>query len=543
MPKGLDYIINLKDGDFGGAAHAKSEMHGIDTAVENTHGHLGSLKEMVGEVGVMFVEAFAVEKVIDFGKESLGVYQATASAQAQITAGIKSTAGAAGVGLAELTEQAEQLAHKTLFSPAQTEQAQAIALSFTNIKGIILHDTIPAIQDMATRMGMDLNSASLMVSKALQDPIKGVGTLQKQGVRLSETQKEMVESMVDVGNTAGAQKLILHELSTEFGGSAAAARKAKGAMGDWAEKTEEMKVSFGEFINNGLNAAIPVLLSVGHWFADNKSVIADVATVVGAGAGAWLLYQAALLGVSAVTAVTTGIMAAYNGLAAITLYYDVARAEGMGVLTAAQWALNVAMEANPIGLIITGIGLLVGGLYIAYQKSETFRAVLAGIGEAAMELWPIFKGLGEVIWGALTFDPSLIKKGFDDSVKGVQAVITNGGLSGAFNKGYDKSIDESHKAEAERAKGEKKGTASDLVTHGTEKPKTAAKKGAGGDGSTTLAGGHSVRNVTVTIGKLIERLEVHTTNLQGVSTSDIKRQLTELLTGVVHDSELALGSQ
>lgn len=55
-----------------------------------------------------------------------------------------------------------------------------------------------------------------------------------------------------------------------------------------------------------------------------------------------------------------------------------ATAAAQKVLTAGQWALNVAMRANPIGLIITGLTLLVGGLIYAYKKSETFRNVVNG---------------------------------------------------------------------------------------------------------------------------------------------------------------------
>lgn len=42
-------------------------------------------------------------------------------------------------------------------------------------------------------------------------------------------------------------------------------------------------------------------------------------------------------------------------------------------MAAVQWALNAAMSANPIGLIIVAITALVAGLVVLYKKSETFR--------------------------------------------------------------------------------------------------------------------------------------------------------------------------
>lgn len=43
-----------------------------------------------------------------------------------------------------------------------------------------------------------------------------------------------------------------------------------------------------------------------------------------------------------------------------------------------QWALNAAMRANPIGIVITALTLLVGGFILAYKKSETFRTIVNG---------------------------------------------------------------------------------------------------------------------------------------------------------------------
>ena len=48
-------------------------------------------------------------------------------------------------------------------------------------------------------------------------------------------------------------------------------------------------------------------------------------------------------------------------------------AAAIKVLTAAQILLNIAMAANPIGLILTALALLATGFYLAWTKSEKFR--------------------------------------------------------------------------------------------------------------------------------------------------------------------------
>lgn len=69
---------------------------------------------------------------------------------------------------------------------------------------------------------------------------------------------------------------------------------------------------------------------------------------------------------------------------------------------AAQRVLNAAMKANPIGIIITVLGLLVGAIVYAYQNSETFRNVVQaawrGIQAAASYAWnnvikPVFNAI------------------------------------------------------------------------------------------------------------------------------------------------------
>lgn len=48
----------------------------------------------------------------------------------------------------------------------------------------------------------------------------------------------------------------------------------------------------------------------------------------------------------------------------------------------AQRVLNAVMRANPIGLIITAITIVVGLFVLAYRRSETFRSVVQAVGRA-----------------------------------------------------------------------------------------------------------------------------------------------------------------
>lgn len=55
--------------------------------------------------------------------------------------------------------------------------------------------------------------------------------------------------------------------------------------------------------------------------------------------------------------------------------------------TAVQWLFNIAMTANPIGLVILAIVALVAAIVIAYKKSETFRNIVQGAMRGAVTAW------------------------------------------------------------------------------------------------------------------------------------------------------------
>lgn len=56
-----------------------------------------------------------------------------------------------------------------------------------------------------------------------------------------------------------------------------------------------------------------------------------------------------------------------------------------------QRLLNVAMRANPIGLVISAVAILIGGFVALTRRSDTVRASIAGLGNLAAEVFKIIK--------------------------------------------------------------------------------------------------------------------------------------------------------
>lgn len=178
-------------------------------------------------------------------------------AQAQLAASIRSTGGVAQQSIQQLNAHASALQLVSTVGDETINKAQALLLTFTNLRGDVFPKATAAVVDMAQALGQDLNGAALQVGKALNDPILGVSALGRAGVQFSESQKAMIRSLVETGRTADAQRIILAELETQFGGSALMARNTLGgalqalsnAFGDLFEITSAGTGSVTRLVN------------------------------------------------------------------------------------------------------------------------------------------------------------------------------------------------------------------------------------------------------------------------------------------------------
>lgn len=275
--------------------------------------------------------ALGLKKVVD---ES----SAAQFAQAQLASALKSTGGVSGQTAQSLNDHASALQNLTSYGDDAINGAQALLLTFTKIQGETFPQATQAVLNVATAMGTDLKSAAIQVGKALNDPIAGVSALARSGIQFTDSQKAMIASLVESGNQAAAQTLILKELESQFGGSAAAARDTLGgalkalgnAFGDLFEITKDgakpainaieglIKVVQG--IGTALNYVNPLLVTFGSlWAAMNFRLLVSM---------------------------TGMLINTLRGLAG-----------ALAIATIEQIKLNVAMASNVFAAIITAAGL------------------------------------------------------------------------------------------------------------------------------------------------------------------------------------------
>jgi hypothetical protein len=282
----------------------------------------------------------------------------SAKAIAQVEAAVKSTGGAAGRSVDQLSTLAEGLQRVSLFDDDEILQnVTANLLTFTNVAGTEFDRAQQAVLDLSTRLGTDLTSATVQVGKALNDPIKGVTALGRAGVQFTAQQKELIETLVESGDVAGAQAVILGELETQFGGAAAAAANAD-PYTQLANEIGNLAEEFGGIINDALKPLLgfirEVVDEVKGWSDGTKTLA---------------LVIAGLLAAIGPTLIAVGAM--------IDAFVTIKGA--MKLLTIEQLKLNAAALANPYVLLaaaMVGLGVAIFQMSKRATDAETKVAAL-----------------------------------------------------------------------------------------------------------------------------------------------------------------------
>jgi hypothetical protein len=188
----------------------------------------GDLKSSVKKMAGVVASAFVIKKGIDFFGGAIKNAEEAQIVTKQTAAVLKSTGQIAGVSAGQVSELADSISRKTGIDDEAIQSGENLLLTFTKVRNEvgegndIFNQATETIVDMSAALGTDAKSSAIQLGKALNDPIKGVTALQRVGVSFTAQQKEQIKTMVQNNDTLGAQKLILKELQTEFGGSAEA---------------------------------------------------------------------------------------------------------------------------------------------------------------------------------------------------------------------------------------------------------------------------------------------------------------------------------
>jgi hypothetical protein len=292
MPKEkIEYALTLEQSKFNrglklAAGRVDTMGREMRRAMRPVRAEFSSLGKglALGVAAGVAASIIALGKLKKFVSESIALANTQEEAEVRLAAVLNATGHAAGFSLEQLKKYASQLQDVTAIGDEVTLSNMAILATFKQIKGDTFKDATAAAIDMSVALKMDLKSAFVMVGKALNDPVKGLTSLSRAGVTFTDSQKEMIKALVEVGDVAGAQKIILSELNSQQGGIAAAMRgtyktSVDAAKGAWSDLKEEIgfAITKNKFFIDVANVAEQTFKRWGTTIANNREEMMKLA--------------------------------------------------------------------------------------------------------------------------------------------------------------------------------------------------------------------------------------------------------------------------
>ena len=217
-----------------------------------------------------------------------------------------------------------------------------------------------------------------------------------------EASAGMTELLKQAGT--GALDSYIQQLQKAQGTADAMAQKmsatTSGSLKRLGSALESVAISVGSLLLPTIAAGAELFSGMASWVSGATQEYPMLTKViVGATVGLVAIKVSAIAGAYAFTFLKGGVlslMTAYRTLSAGLALAQLGMARlnvlsalsavRMGVVTAAQWALNIAMTANPIGLIVAGIAALAGAAYLLFQHWEPIGEFFSGLWDGVKEI-------------------------------------------------------------------------------------------------------------------------------------------------------------
>ena len=239
--------------------------------------------------------------------------------------------------------------------------------------------TAKQVRDTLSTQGLS-GTLQLMSQTALKAGKEGTPAYTAALAKLVGTAQGLNVALQTTGENTGKTQAAIAGISK-------ASADAKGNVAGFAEtqktlkqQEDQLSASFGAMMIELGQKLLPVLTSVTGYFAKHRDVLVTVTAAI----------AGLLIGLATYSAVMKTIAIATK------------------VWAAAQFVLDAAMDANPIGLVVIAIAALAAGLIYAYKHSETFRNIVNTAFASVV-------AQGEWLW-------KMLKVSFNAIVKGVELV-------------------------------------------------------------------------------------------------------------------------
>ena len=243
----------------------------LDGAHRRSKSFTAGWGKMIGVVAGVTAAIGAASGAFRFLSDSVNEAREARKAIAQTAAVMKSMGRTEGP--AAITRMVDRLEAASGIDGDNLREMTNVLFTFGNVTDDVFVKANELALDLSVSYGKDLSSSAIMVGKALNDPLKGLTALGRVGVQFSAKQQDQIKSMMAVNDVAGAQAIIVKELTKQVGGSAAAQAdgiaKAQVAWGN-------LKATIGEVLMSVSGGGVDItaaLQNMTKWITENKDSI------------------------------------------------------------------------------------------------------------------------------------------------------------------------------------------------------------------------------------------------------------------------------
>ena len=321
------------------AGQAVRELSTVNRAVGETQSTTEKMHAGIRKAAIPAAIALAA-----IGAASIDAAKAAAedaAQQAQLAGVLKRTTGATDDQVAATEDWIASLSRATGVADDQLRPALAKLASATKDAGLAQKDLQIAL-DVSAATGKSVEQVSAAIAKGYTGQVGALNKLVPGLDQATIKSKDMNAIMAELAATTG-------------GAMAEHAATASGQFEILSNQMSELKETLGAALLPIIQALLPVLSTFADFAAKNTTAIKVLVGVVATLAAGILVANAA-----------------FKLYAAGQLAVKVATT----AWTAAQWLLNAALSANPIGLVIVAVAALTAAIILAYKHSATFRAIV-----------------------------------------------------------------------------------------------------------------------------------------------------------------------
>jgi hypothetical protein len=414
------------------------------------------------------------------GWAKAGVAIEKATLPAGIALGALTAAGWKSIKAAEEAAVANQRLSKVFDSMGYSENAQA-AIDYADALELstgIEAEAIKAAQaklatfseiakstdtmGRATKVAADLSaagfgsmeSASVMLGKAIQDPIKGMSAMSRVGVTFTKQQEKQITALTEAGKAAEAQGIIFDALENQVGGVAEAT----------ATDTAKLANAFGA-ISDSVGAALlpafqkltPYLQKFASWAEQNGALLATIGGIIATLAAGILVLSAAMKTLAIIQSVIALVKGLNLALLSSPWFWVIAAVILLAVIIWKNWDKIKEATEKLFGWLTPYVTAVWDSLKAATKAVMDFIVKVVKVAWDLIKLWFRLTPIGLVIahWDTLKAATAAVFAWVVDKVKWawdwlktlfrytpVGLVITNlDKLRDAFSSAFDWIVD------------------------------------------------------------------------------------------------------